>query len=82
LLPNTPASSSEIKRGSGQGNVIAVLVKGNTISMYVNDLGTPIATVTDPNNVSKQGSIGLIAYAPNSPTTVTYTDALVWTQAQ
>jgi len=81
LLSNTPASSSEIKHGSGQENVIAVLVKGNAISMYVNDLGTPIATVIDANTISKQGGIGLIAYAPNAPTTVTYTDALVWTQA-
>ena len=80
LLPSSSPTSTNIKQGSNQQNVIAVAVQGSSISMYVNNLNTPIATVTDLGNASTQGAIGVMADAVNTPTTVTFTNALVWTQ--
>jgi len=81
LLSSSSLTSSNIKQELNQQNVIAVAVQGSSISLYVNDVNTPIQTITDTSNFSKQGAIGVMAYAANSPTTVTFTNALVWTQS-
>ncbi len=71
-------TSSAIHQGTGQQNVIAVVVQGNTFNLYVNDLTNHIKTFTD--NTFSQGSIALVANDSTNPTSVVYTNAVVWTQ--
>ena len=71
--------SSAIQQGANQSNVIAVSVQGNTVNMYVN--GQSIDTATDnilTNSAFNQGQIGLVAQDTTDPTSVTYTNVLVW----
>jgi hypothetical protein len=68
-------NSPEIKRGTGQLNVIAVVANGSSFDLYINH--QKIDTVSD--NAYSQGSIGLLADAPGSATTIIYQDARVWT---
>jgi serine/threonine protein kinase len=78
-LHNTFPSSSAIQQGKAQ-NVIAVTVQGDTINMFVNN--QKIDTATDSalvGGVFSQGQIAFDAYDTGDPTTVTYTNALVWT---
>ena len=73
-------SSTAIHQGIGQQNVIAIVAQGNTFNLYVNDLSKDIDTLTDNGNTFSQGSIGLLASDFTNPTSVKYTNALVWTQ--
>jgi len=73
--------SAAIQQGLNKQNVLAVTVQGDTVNMYVN--GQKIDTATDQNLTSSkfvQGSIALEADDLSNPTTVIYTDALLWTQ--
>jgi hypothetical protein len=73
-------TSSAIKQGSNQQNVLAITVQGDTINMYVN--GTNIDTATNQRLTSSafsQGQVGLLADDTGDPTTATYTNALIWT---
>jgi hypothetical protein len=72
--------NSAIHQGANQSNVIAVSVQGDTVNMYVN--GQSIDTATDnilTNSAFNQGQIALVAQDTTDPTSVTYTNALVWT---
>ena len=60
--------------------MLAVTVQGDTVNMYVN--GQKIDTATDPDLTSSKfstGGIALEADDVSNPTTVIYSDALVWT---
>ena len=65
-----------IKSGYNQTNVIAIVAKGNTIQMYVNNVPLP-STVND--NTYTQGQIGLLADDALNPTDVVYANMKVWT---
>jgi len=68
-------SSGAIKQGLNQTNVVTVVVKGNTITLYVNQ--QEIDSVTD--NTFSHGQIGVIAFDISNPTEVVYNKAKVWT---
>ncbi len=73
-----PALSLAVHQGLGKTNTIAVVARGNTITLYVNH--QQIASVTD--STSSHGLIGLVvsSYAPGVyPTEVAYSNARVWT---
>jgi len=72
LLSN---SSGAINQGLNQTNVVTVVVKGNTITLYVNQ--QEIDRVTD--NTFSHGQIGVIAYDISNSTEVVYNKAKVWT---
>jgi hypothetical protein len=67
--------SSAISQGLNQMNLIAVVAKGSTISVYVNH--QQIASVND--STYSQGQIGFIADAITTPADAVYTNARVWT---
>ena len=60
--------------GLNQTNLISVVAKGTTLSLYVNK--QQITSVTDSTYTS--GEIGLAADYINGPTEVVYTNAKVW----
>jgi len=68
-------SSGAINQGLNQTNVVTVVVKGNTITLYVNQ--QEIDSLTD--NTFSHGPIGVIAYDITNPTEVAYNNAKVWT---
>jgi eukaryotic-like serine/threonine-protein kinase len=72
--PLSQGSSVAIKQGLNQTNLLAVIVKGNTITLYVNQ--QEIDSVTD--NTFSHGGIGLIANDISNPTEVVYNNAKVW----
>lgn len=74
LRPFSPA----IHKGSGQQNVIAIVVQGNTFNIHIN--GNSVDTFTDSGNTFSRGSIALVANDFTNPTSVVYTNAEVWTQ--
>ncbi len=79
LYPSFLASSA-IKTGLDAQNLLAVTLKGDTINVYVN--GTRINAAVDANlngATVKQGHIGMFANNRGKPTSVIYTNALVWT---
>lgn len=68
-------SSSAIKQGLNQTNVIAVVAKGTSITMYVNQ--QQVASVTD--STFSHGQIGVyVVPFNNHPTAVAFTNARVW----
>src|SRR6266700_4115620 len=69
------SSSGVINQGLNQTNVVTVVVKGNTITLYVNQ--QEIDRVTD--NTFSHGQIGVIAYDITRPTEVVYNNAKLWT---
>ncbi|HLH60350.1 MAG TPA: hypothetical protein VKV20_01595 [Ktedonobacteraceae bacterium] len=78
-LHNNYQASSAIHQGS-QPNVVAITVQGDTVNMFVN--GSHIDTATDSDLTTSQfskGIIGLEAVDNSNPTTIVYTNALVWT---
>ncbi len=80
LYPNANKSSSAIHQGANQSNVIAVSVQGDTVNMFVNGQSIDTATSTTlTSSTFKQGQIGLLADDTADPTSVTYTNVLVWT---
>ncbi len=71
------SSSPAITTGLNQTNLVAVVAKGNTIDLYVNN--QPIKSVSDSS--SSQGQIGVAASDVNGPPSeVVFRDAEVWTQ--
>ncbi len=73
-------SSPAIHQGPGQQNIIAIVVQGNTFNLYVNGFSKNVDTFTDGSNTFSQGSIALLASDFTNPTSVVYTNAVVWTQ--
>ena len=76
--PLTSSTSSAIKQGLNQTNLIAVLAQGSTIRLYVNH--QLIDSVDDSTYSS--GQIGVIALPFSSnghPTEAVYSNARVWT---
>jgi len=68
-------SSSAIKTGLNQTNLIAVVANGNQIDLYVNM--QLIDSVTD--SMYSSGQIGVVAEDINNPTDVAFNNAQVWT---
>jgi hypothetical protein len=68
-------SSAAIKKGLNQTNLVAVVAKGNTITLYVNH--QLITSVTD--KTYSHGQIGLYAVVYNQPTEVAFSNLRVWT---
>ena len=70
-------TSTAIKTGLNQSNLIAIVARGNTLELYVNEL--LITKVGD--NTSSQGQIGVIASPGGNqghPTEVVFSNAKVW----
>lgn len=67
-------SSSAIHKGLNQPNLIAVVARGNTFDLYVNN--RHIDTVTD--NALASGNIGLAAEEVSNPTDVLFSNVMVW----
>ena len=67
-------TSSSIKAGLEQDNLLCVIVRGSDIAMYVNK--QPVAEVID--TAYQAGQIGVVADEDNDMTDVAYTDAQVW----
>jgi serine/threonine protein kinase len=66
--------SSTINQGLNQTNLIAVVAKGNTITVYVNH--QQIADIND--DAYSQGQNGFIADAASNSADVVYTSAKIW----
>jgi eukaryotic-like serine/threonine-protein kinase len=63
--------------GLNQPNILAIVARGNSFDLYVN--GAHIAgPVSDPNNISSHGMIGVFGAANDATTEVAYKDAKVW----
>ena len=73
--PLVSSSSVAIKQGLNQTNVVTVVVKGNTFTLYVNQ--QEIDSETD--NTFSHGQIGVVADEISSPTEVVYNNVKVWT---
>ena len=71
--------NSEIHQGLNQQNVIAVVVQGDTVNMYVNGHSIDTATSQALTSAFSRGQIGLVADDTGDPTSVVYTNILVWT---
>ena len=78
-LTQRPVNAA-IHKGLAQQNIVAIVVQGNTFNLYVNGFATRVDTFTDSNNTFSQGSIALLASDFTNPTSVVYTNAVVWTQ--
>lgn len=72
----TNSSNPAIKQGLNQVNLIAVVAKGSTITMYVNH--QQIARVTD--STFSNGQLGVQAAPISHPTEVVFNNAKVWNQ--
>ncbi len=70
----TSGSSSAIKTGLNQSNLVAVLARGSQIYLYVN--GQYLASAQD--STYKNGAIGVIAEDDGHPTEALFSDAKVW----
>ncbi|HLZ57870.1 MAG TPA: hypothetical protein VKR06_13090 [Ktedonosporobacter sp.] len=68
-------TSSAIKTGTNQSNLIAVVVRGGTFELYVNN--QHIATAHD--TTYSHGMIAVHSYEFDSPADVTFSNAKVWT---
>jgi eukaryotic-like serine/threonine-protein kinase len=67
-------SSSAIKVGLNQSNLIAIAAHGNTLDLFVNK-----QYITSVNDSSySEGGIGILAHAISKPTEVEYRNAMVW----
>ena len=67
-------SSSAIKVGLNQSNLIAIVAHGNTFDLFVNK--HYITSVND--SALSAGGIGTVAHAMSQPTEVEFRDAMVW----
>lgn len=67
-------SSSAIQKGLNRPNLIAVVARGSTFDLYVNN--QHIDTVTD--GTFSSGNIGLVAEEVSNPTDVMFSNAMVW----
>jgi hypothetical protein len=68
-------SSSAIKVGLHQSNLIAIVAQGNTFDLFVNK--HYITSVND--SALSAGGIGTVAHAISKPTEVEFRNAMVWT---
>jgi flagellar basal body-associated protein FliL len=68
-------SSSSIKTGLNQVNLLSIVARGAQIAVFVNK--QPIAEIND--STYQKGQIGLAADEDNNTTDVAYTNAQVWT---
>ena len=68
------SSNTAIYRGLNQINLIAVVAKGSTITLYVNH--QQIARVTD--STFSNGQLGVQAAPISHPTEVVFSNAKVW----
>jgi hypothetical protein len=68
-------SSSAIKVGLNQSNLIAIVAQGNTFDLFVNK--HYITSVND--STYSEGAIGTVAHATSKPTEVVFRNAMVWT---
>jgi eukaryotic-like serine/threonine-protein kinase len=68
-------SSSAIKTGLKQSNLIAVVANSNNIKLYAN--GQLITSISD--NSYSHGAIGLVAEDDSSPAEAVFSNAKVWT---
>lgn len=69
-----PASSAAIKAGPGQTNLLAVVVRGRNIDLYVNN--QHLAGITDA--AVNSGQIGMAAEDDGNSTEVSFSDVKVW----
>ncbi len=69
-------SSSAIKVGLNQSNLIAIVAHGNTLDLFVNK--QYITSVND--STPSGGGIGVVAFcnAMSKPTEVEFRNAIVW----
>jgi hypothetical protein len=67
-------TSSAIKKGLNQPNLVAVVAQGNSITLYVNRQS--LAQVSD--SITSHGLIGLAADATDQPAEVAFTNTNVW----
>ena len=67
-------TSTSIKMGLGQSNLLCVIVRGSDIALYVNK--QPVAEVVD--TAYGAGQIGVVADEDSDTTDVAYTNAQVW----
>jgi serine/threonine protein kinase len=72
--PLAHGSSSAIRTGLNQANQIAVVAKGDSITVYVNM--QPVVQVTDGTIAS--GYIGVVGQDVNNSTDVSFSDAQIW----
>jgi hypothetical protein len=73
--PLTSGTSSAIKTGLNQTNLVAVAARGTTIDIYIN--GTLIINLTE--TTSSTGQIGLMGVDFSTTTVnVAYSDAQIW----
>lgn len=80
LRYNNTQPSSAIIQGTGKQNVIAITTQGDTVNVFIN--GHSVDTVTSQaltTSFFNQGQVGLLADNLGNPTSVIYTNALVWT---
>ena len=68
-------SNPRIHAGLNQPNVVAVVANNDSIALYVNHQFITSAI----DNTYSQGQIGVAADNDNSPTTVVFRSAKVWT---
>lgn len=71
-LADTP--TTVVKTGLNQVNLITVIARGSTISIYINKQF--VFTISDSTYIS--GQIGVFAAADNQPTEASFTHAQVW----
>ncbi len=69
------ASSSAIKTGLNQSNVIAVVAIGGGIDLYVNRQKIPSMN----DGTYTKGQIGVAADSPSNPTEVVFSNVRLWT---
>lgn len=68
-------STSAIKTGLNESNLIAVVARGSIIELYIN-----LQHIADVySDAYSQGQIGVAAEAESNPTEVAYSNAKVWT---
>jgi hypothetical protein len=70
----TFGSSSTIKKGAGQTNLVTVIARGSSIYFYINK--QYVGSVAD--GTYKSGQIGVLADDLTNPTDVTYSNLQVW----
>ena len=77
--PTPLAYGSILKINQGnQSNLIAVVANGNGFDLYVNSQKIVSASDSSYDSSYSEGDIGLLAFANNNVTTVTYRDARLW----
>ncbi len=77
IVESLSQAISSFHTGLNQPNTIAIVVNGNSFDLYVN--GAHVAgPVSDSNNTSDHGMIGVFGAANDATTELVYSDAKVW----